>query len=70
MEGTEMIQEYKSLKSNSRFIVKGEKNRAFLAVEGEAATIAKVQKQCENVRKCGGSFDEVCWRARQLARDF
>ena len=64
------VVEYKSTKSNSRFIVKGEPKRAFLAVEGEATTIAKVQKQCEMVRKGGGSFAEVCWMARQLARDY
>lgn len=65
-----MLKEYNSSKSNSRFVVKGEPKRAFLAVEGEAATKAKVQKQCEMVRKGGGSFDEVCWIARMLAREF
>ena len=65
-----MIQEIKSLKSNSRFVVKGETKRAFLAAEGEAATNPKVQKQCELIRKGGGSFEEVCWMARQLARDY
>ena len=65
-----MVQEYRSTKSNSRFIVKGEKNRAYLVAEGEAAIITKVRKQCEMVRTGGGTFDEVCWMARQLARDY
>ena len=62
--------EFKSHKSNSRFVVKGEPKRAYLAVEGEAAVNPKVQKQCEQVRKGGGTFDEVCWMARQLSRDY
>lgn len=65
-----MQKEYNASKSNSRFVVTGEPKRAYLAVEGEAAVNPKVQKQCEQVRKGGGSFDEVCWMARMLARDF
>lgn len=65
-----MISEFKSTKSNSRYVVKGEKNRAYLVVEGEAATIAKVRKQCDMVRVGGGTYEEVCWMARQLARDY
>ena len=33
--------EYRSAKSDSRFIVRGEPNRAYLLVSGEASTNAK-----------------------------
>ena len=61
---------YESTKSNSRFIVKGEPNRAYLAAEGEAFTNAKVLKECERVRREGGNFSTVEWIARQLARTY
>lgn len=61
---------YESTRTNSRFIVSGEEKRAFLAVEGEAAVVSKVQRQCDLVRRGGGTFEEVCWMARQLARDY
>ncbi len=61
---------YESTKSNSRFIVKGEPNRAYLAAEGEASTNAKVLKECERVRREGGNFATVEWIARQLSRTY
>lgn len=59
-----------SKKTRSKFTVKGDKKRAFLTVSGEAATNAKVVKEIERVRTSGGSFDEVCWIARQLANTY
>ena len=59
-----------STKSNSRFIVKGEPNRAYLAAEREASTNAKVLKECERVRREGGNFATVEWIARQLSRTY
>lgn len=62
--------EYHSTKSNSRFVVKGEPGRAYLAAEGEAATNAKVLKECERIRREGGNFATVEWIARQMARTY
>ena len=61
---------YKSTKSNSRFVVRGEPNRAYLVAEGEAATNSKVLKECERVRREGGTFATVEWIARQLSRTY
>lgn len=66
-----MTQEVKSLKTNSRFIAEGTKEKAFLVVNGEAATNRDVMREAEAVRASGGEpFDTVVWRARMLARDF
>lgn len=59
--------EYKSSKSHSTFVARGTKDRAFLLVTGEAATIGKVKKEVERIRIGGGSFWEVDTLARQLA---
>ena len=59
--------EYKSSKSRSTFVARGTKDRAFLLVTGEAATIGKVKKEVERIRIGGGSFWEVDTLARQLA---
>lgn len=59
--------EYKSKKSRSTFVARGEKDRAYLVVTGEAATKAKVMKEVERVRVGGGTFFEVDALARQLA---
>lgn len=62
-----MEKEYKSKKSRSTFVARGEKDRAYLIVTGEAATKAKVMKEVERVRVGGGTFFEVDALARQLA---
>lgn len=62
-----MEKEYKSKKSHSTFVARGEKDRAFLVVTGEAATKVKVMKEVERVRVGGGTFFEVDALARQLA---
>lgn len=59
--------EYKSKKSRSTFVARGEKDRAYLVVTGEAATKAKVMKEVERIRIGGGTFFEVDALARQLA---
>lgn len=62
-----MEKEYKSTKSHSTFVARGEKDRAYLIVNGEAATRAKVKKEVERIRIGGGSWWEVDALARQLA---
>lgn len=51
-----MEKEYKSTKSHSTFVARGEKDRAYLIVNGEAATKAKVKKEVERIRIGGGSW--------------
>lgn len=65
-----MQNEYKSKKSHSVFIVKGDKDRAYLIASGEAATLPKVLKAIERVRKEGGDFATVDWTARQLSNTY
>lgn len=65
-----MEKEYRSTKSHSTFVARGEKDRAFLIVNGEAATKAKVMKEVERVRVGGGSFWEVNALAKQLAATY
>ena len=65
-----MEKEHKSKKSRSTFVARGEKDRAFLVVNGEAATIGKVKKEVERIRLGGGSFWEVDATARQLAATY
>ena len=62
--------EYRSAKSNSTFVARGEKDRAYLIVTGEASTKAKVMKEVERVRVGGGSFWEVNALAKQLAATY
>lgn len=61
---------YKSAKSDSKFIVRGEPGRAYLIVSGEAATNAKVLRECERIRKSGATWDEAVWTARMLAKTY
>lgn len=65
-----MEKEYRSTKSHSTFVARGEKERAYLIVNGEAATKAKVMKEVERVRVGGGSFWEVNALAKQLAATY
>lgn len=65
-----MEKEYRSTKSHSTFVARGEKDRAYLIVNGEAATKAKVMKEVERVRIGGGSFWEVNALAKQLAATY
>lgn len=68
MSDNETIEkEYRSGKSRSTFVARGTKDRAFLVVTGEAATVGKVKKEVERVRIGGCSFWEVDTLARQLA---
>ena len=61
---------YKSTKSHTEYTVTESNGRAYLAVSGEAAANAKVLKQINEVRLGGGTFELVCWMARQLAHTF
>lgn len=65
-----MQEEYRSRKSNSVFVAKGEKERAFLIVSGEAATLPKVIKEVGRIRKEGADFMTVDWVARQFANTY
>ncbi len=62
--------EYRSAKSDSKFIVRGEPGRAYLIVSGEAASNAKVQRECERIRRGGSTFEMACWVAREFARTY
>lgn len=61
---------YKSKKTASQFIARGEPNRAFLIVEGEASTVGKVVKEVERIRVSGADFATVDWIARMLSNTF
>lgn len=61
---------YKSTKSHTEYTVTEKNGRAHLAVSGEASNHAKVMKQINEVRLGGGTFEMVCWMARQLAHTF
>lgn len=61
---------YKSKKTASQFIARGEPNRAYLIVEGEAATVGKVVKEVERIRVSGADFATVDWTARMLSNTF
>lgn len=61
---------YKSTKSRTEYTVTEKNGRAYLSVTGEAAAHAKVVKQINEVRLGGGTFEMVCWMARQLAHTF
>lgn len=62
--------EYRSAKSDSKFIVRGDPGRAYLVVSGEAATNVKVQRECERIRRGGSTFEMACWVAREFARTY
>lgn len=62
--------EYRSAKSDSRFIVRGEPGRAYLIVSGEASTNTKVQRECDRIRRGGASFEMACWVAREFSRTY
>ena len=61
---------YKSKKTASQFIARGEPSRAYLVVEGEAATVGKVVKEVERIRVSGADFATVDWTARMLSNTF
>lgn len=61
---------YKSKKTASQFIARGEPNRAFLIVDGEASTVGKVVKEVERIRVSGADFATVDWTARMLSNTF
>lgn len=61
---------YKSKKTASKFIARGEPSRAYLVVEGEAATVGKVMKEVERIRVSGADFATADWTARMLANTF
>lgn len=61
---------YKSTKSHTEYTVTEKNGRAHLSVSGEASNHAKVMKQIDEVRRGGGSFELVCWMARQLSHTF
>lgn len=65
-----MEKEYKSTRSASTFVARGDKERAYLIVHGEAATVGKVKKEVERIRVGGGSFWEVNALAKQLAATY
>lgn len=61
---------YKSTKSRTEYTVTEKNGRAHLSVSGEASNHAKVMKQINEVRLGGGTFEMVCWMARQLSHTF
>ena len=61
---------YKSKKTASQFIARGEPNRAYLIVTGEAATVGKVVNEVDRIRKQGADFATVDWTARMLSNTF
>lgn len=65
-----MKTEYRSQKSDSVYTAVGEKDRAFLQVTGQAATLPKVKRIVDNVRLGGGTFDQVEFIARQLSHTY
>lgn len=69
-KGIYMNEDIKSTKSNSTFSVQGTEQRAYLIVTGEAATKAKVMKEVDRIRTGGGTFAEVKWTAKMLARTY
>ena len=69
-KGDFLTEDIKSTKSNSTFSVQGTAERAYLIVTGEAATKAKVMKEVDSIRTGGGTFAEVKWTAKMLARTY
>lgn len=65
-----MKTEYRSKKSDSVYAAVGEKDRAFLQVTGQARHLPKVKRIVDNVRICGGTFDQVEFIARQLSHTY
>lgn len=61
---------YKSKKSNTQYIVRGEPKRAFLQATGEMATNPKVIEQIAQVRKGAYDYSTVDWMARQLMNTY
>lgn len=61
---------YKSRKSNSEFIVRGEPGRAYLIANGEASTTSKVLKEIERIRREGSDFATVDWIARMMSNTY
>ena len=69
-KGDFLTEDIKSTKSNSTYSVQGTEQRAYLIVTGEAATKAKVMKEVDRIRTGGGTFAEVKWTAKMLARTY
>ena len=61
---------YRSRKSESSFIVRGEPGRAYLIATGEASTKAKVLKEIDRIRREGSDFATVDWIARQMSNTY
>ena len=70
MRDGDVVKEYQSTKSASRFIAQGTKARAYLIAEGEAATNRKVIAEVERVRTQGATLSEVDYIARMLSRTY
>lgn len=58
---------YRSRKSNTVFIVRGEPGKAYLQATGEKAANPKVIEQMAQVRQGSYDFATVDWIARQLS---
>lgn len=69
-EGTYMKEEYKSIRSETNYVVDGTKNRAWLRVTGQEAQNPKIKRIVENIRKNGSDFDSVAFIARQLSKTY
>ncbi len=61
---------YKSRKSNTQYVVRGEPNRAYLQATGEMATNPKVLDQIAQVRRGSYDYATVDWMARQLMNTY
>lgn len=64
------VYEIKSTKSHTTYTVKGEKDRAFLAVSGDMATNRKVMGEVDRIRRGGADFATAKWTANMLAKTF
>lgn len=62
-----MINEYKSIKSESTFTVTGTDERAFIICYGEAASNPKVQAEILRIRNSGCDFATAARTAWMLA---
>ncbi|MBO6063456.1 MAG: hypothetical protein J6P62_05725 [Bacteroidales bacterium] len=65
-----MEAEFRSAKSDSVFKASGDRGRAYLSVTGKAATVAKVKKEVERVRREGADFETAKFLASQMAKNY
>lgn len=67
---TNEIFEFKSEKSRSIYIAKGNARRAYLQATGEASTNTKVIKEVDRIRRQGATMYEVKMTAKQFSKTY